>query len=59
MWLPQFLLIGDESDVDDVAAAVDKVARNLGDLANADPALAGLKSMSRAERPKHQRAQNY
>jgi dTDP-4-amino-4,6-dideoxygalactose transaminase len=59
VWLPQFLLIGDENDIDDVAAAVSKVARNLGDLAKADPALAGLKSMSRAERPKHQRPQNY
>jgi hypothetical protein len=59
VWLPQFLLIGDESDVDDVAAAVEKVSKNLPALAKADPALAGLKSMSRAERPKHQRAQNY
>jgi dTDP-4-amino-4,6-dideoxygalactose transaminase len=59
VWLPQFMLIGGESDVDDVAAAVEKVARNLGELSKADPSLAGLKSMSRAERPKHQRAQNY
>jgi len=45
--------------VDDVVAAVEKVMRNFDALSNADPALAGLKSMSRAERPKHQRAQNY
>ena len=59
VWLPQFLLIGEERDVDDIAAAIEKVLRNFDDLAKADPALAGLKSMSRAERPKHQRAQNY
>lgn len=59
VWLPQFLFIGDEQDVDDTAAAIAKVSRNLADLAKADPSLAGLKSMSRAERPKHQRAQNY
>lgn len=59
VWLPQFLLIGEERDVDDIIAAIEKVLRNFDDLAKADPALAGLKSMSRAERPKHQRAQNY
>jgi hypothetical protein len=59
VWLPQFLLIGEECDVDDIAVAIEKVLRNFDDLAKADPALAGLKSMSRAERPKHQRAQNY
>ncbi len=59
LWLPQFLLIGDSSDVDDIVAAIDKVMRHIDDLAKADPGLAGLKSMSRAERPKHQRAQNY
>lgn len=59
MWLPQFVLIGDTSDVDDVVAGVEKVCRNMDALAKADPSLAGLKSMSRAERPKHQRAQNY
>jgi dTDP-4-amino-4,6-dideoxygalactose transaminase len=59
VWLPQFLLIGEERDVDDVVSAIEKVLRNFDDLVKADPALAGLKSMSRAERPKHQRAQNY
>ena len=59
VWLPQFLLIGEERDVEDIAAAIEKVMGGWGDLSKADPALAGLKSMSRAERPKHQRAQNY
>jgi dTDP-4-amino-4,6-dideoxygalactose transaminase len=59
LWLPQFLLIGEDRDVDDVLAAIDKVMRNVDALSKADPGLAGLKSMSRAERPKHQRAQNY
>lgn len=52
IWLPQFVLLGDESDVDEVAAAIGKVARNLADLETADPKLAALKSMSRAERPR-------
>ena len=59
VWLPQFLLIGEDGDVDDIAAAIGKIMRHIGDLVKADPALAGLKAMSRAERPKHQRAQNY
>jgi dTDP-4-amino-4,6-dideoxygalactose transaminase len=59
LWLPQFLLIGDAQDVDDILAAVEKVMGHYDELSKADPALAGLKSMSRAERPKHQRAQNY
>lgn len=52
VWLPQFVLLGDERDVDEVAAAIEKVTRNLADLETADPKLAALKSMSRAERPR-------
>ncbi len=60
VWLPQFLLIGDdEQDVEDIAAAVAKVMKNLDALSRADPALAGLKALSRAERPKHEPARNY
>lgn len=59
LWLPQFLLVGDSQDVDDIVAAVEKVMRHFDELRKADPSLAGLKSMSRAERPKHRRAQNY
>jgi dTDP-4-amino-4,6-dideoxygalactose transaminase len=59
VWLPQFLLLGDERDVDDIAAAVAKVVRNLDELAAADPGLAGAKALSRAERPKHASARNY
>jgi dTDP-4-amino-4,6-dideoxygalactose transaminase len=59
VWLPQFLLIGEPGDVDDVIAGVEKVLRHVDDLRKADPSLAGLKAMSRAERPRHQRAQNY
>ncbi|MBI4874961.1 MAG: DegT/DnrJ/EryC1/StrS family aminotransferase [Acidobacteria bacterium] len=51
LWLPQFVLLGDERDVEDIARAVEKVASNLEALAKASPALAGVKSMSRAERP--------
>jgi dTDP-4-amino-4,6-dideoxygalactose transaminase len=59
VWLPQFVLIGDDHDIEDIAAAIAKVMRNLDDLAAADPALAGLKAVSRAERPKHERQKNY
>ena len=45
VWLPQFLLIGDDQDVEDIIKAVTKVMHNLGDLAGADPELAGLKAV--------------
>ena len=47
VWLPHFLLLGDESDVDDIVAAVEKVATNLGQLEGVD---AGVKGMSRTGR---------
>jgi dTDP-4-amino-4,6-dideoxygalactose transaminase len=59
VWLPQFLLIGDHRDVDDIAAAIAKVLRHANDLASADPSLAGAKAMSRAQRPLKERAKNY
>ena len=59
VWLPQFLLIGDDADVDDVIRGIAKVMENIEELASADPTLAGLKAMSRAERPKHERQKNY
>lgn len=59
VWLPQFLLIGSEEDVKDVADAVAKVAANLRSLSRADPKLAGNKALSRAERPRIERKKNY
>ena len=59
VWLPQFLLIGEDQDVEDIATGVAKVMRNFKDLESADPALAGVKAMSRAERPNKERARNY
>ncbi len=59
VWVPQFTLIGDEEDVRDVAKAVAKVAANLEMLAEADPALAGNKALSRAERPRVERKRHY
>lgn len=52
VWLPQFLLIGEDRDTDDIARAVGKVVDGMKDLERADPGLAALKSLSRAERPK-------
>ena len=59
VWLPQFLLIGDEQDVRDVAAAVRKVMNARDELAAADPSLAGLKGMGRAQRARAERNKNY
>jgi dTDP-4-amino-4,6-dideoxygalactose transaminase len=59
VWLPQFLLLGDESDVRDIANAVAKVAAQLETLSKADPQLAGNKALSRAERPRVERKKNY
>jgi dTDP-4-amino-4,6-dideoxygalactose transaminase len=59
VWLPQFLLIGCDQDIEDIGAAIAKVMRNLVELADADPALTGLKAVSRAERPQRARQRNY
>ncbi len=57
MWLPQFVLLNPE-DTRDVIAAIEKVMRGLESLRGADPSLAGVKGMSRAERPRVER-KNY
>jgi len=59
VWLPQFLLIGDEADVRDVCTAIKKVLDNLDELAEADPSLAGAKAMGRAQRARFERQKNY
>ncbi|MDW8354378.1 MAG: DegT/DnrJ/EryC1/StrS family aminotransferase [Bryobacterales bacterium] len=59
IWLPQFVLLGDESDVDEIATAVEKVMSRLDALAQADPSLAGVKALSRAERPRQERHRPY
>ncbi len=60
IWLPQFTLIGeDDNEVDQISEAVAKVVKNLAELEGADPGLAGLKGLSRAERPKYERQKNY
>jgi dTDP-4-amino-4,6-dideoxygalactose transaminase len=59
VWLPQFLLLGEEQDVEDIAGAIGKVIANLKQLAGVDPQLTGVKSLSRAERPRIEKARNY
>jgi dTDP-4-amino-4,6-dideoxygalactose transaminase len=59
VWLPHFVLLGDEEDVEDIARAVRKVVKGLEGLRSADPALARVASMSRAERPRVETAKNY
>jgi len=48
VWLPHFLLLGDERDVDDILTAIEMVATRLGELEKLD---AGVKGLSRTERP--------
>lgn len=59
VWLPHFLLLGEEEDTMDIVRAVRKVFENLDELATADPALAAVKSMSRSERPRVEATKNY
>lgn len=59
VWLPHFVLLGGDADVDDIAAAVEKVMSSLDSLAQADPSLAGVKALSRAERPRLERHRPY
>lgn len=59
VWIPQFVLLGGEEDVQDVAAAVRKVIANREELRSSGRDLAGVKSMSRAERPRVEKARNY
>jgi dTDP-4-amino-4,6-dideoxygalactose transaminase len=59
VWLPQFLLLGDERDSDDITRAVAKVMAACDELAQARPDLAELKGMSRADRPRFEREKNY
>jgi dTDP-4-amino-4,6-dideoxygalactose transaminase len=59
VWLPQFVLIGDEQDVRDVARAIKKVAASHDVLAAQDPSLAGAKGMSRSQRARFERQKNY
>ncbi len=58
VWLPHFLLL-DETGAEDIARAVQKVMENREALRQADPALAALKSMSRADRPRVEAKKNY
>jgi dTDP-4-amino-4,6-dideoxygalactose transaminase len=59
VWLPQFLLLGDERDIDDIVSAVAKVMTARDVLAQAAPGLEGLKDVSRADRPRFERDKNY
>lgn len=59
VWLPQFLFLGEDSDVQDVIRAIEKVVTHLPELAQADPKLAGLKACSRALRARLERQKNY
>ncbi len=59
VWLPQFLLLGDEADVEDIGRAVAKVMAGVNALASEDMSLAGVKSMSRADRPRVEKEKNY
>ncbi len=59
VWIPQFVLLGSEQEVGEVASAVRKVIANREALLAAGKDLAGIKGMSRAERPRVEKARNY
>ncbi|MCS7314896.1 MAG: DegT/DnrJ/EryC1/StrS family aminotransferase [Bryobacteraceae bacterium] len=59
VWLPHFLLLGQEEDVEDIVRAVAKVLEHREELAAAGERYAGLKALSRAERPRLERHRNY
>lgn len=59
VWLPHFVLLGEEEDVEDIARAIAKVIENRNELAEAGEGHAGLKALSRTERPRHERDRNY
>jgi dTDP-4-amino-4,6-dideoxygalactose transaminase len=59
VWLPQFLLLGDEQDVEDIASAVCKVLTNISQLVACGEHFAGVKSLSRADRPRIEKTRNY
>jgi dTDP-4-amino-4,6-dideoxygalactose transaminase len=59
VWLFQFCFLGGEEDIRDIARAIEKVATQLDRLAAADPSLAGVKAMGRAQRARYERNKNY
>lgn len=59
VWLFQFCFLGGEEDIRDIARAIEKVCTNLERLAGADPSLAGVKAMGRAQRARFERNKNY
>ena len=56
VWLPHFLLLGEAPDADDILTAIEKVATHLAELESAE---AGVKSLSRAERPRVEKNRQY
>jgi dTDP-4-amino-4,6-dideoxygalactose transaminase len=52
VWLPHQILLGDESDVDDVIEAILKIQNHPDELLGADHRLIEIKDMNRAERPR-------
>ncbi|HYO81289.1 MAG TPA: DegT/DnrJ/EryC1/StrS family aminotransferase [Bryobacteraceae bacterium] len=59
VWLPQTVLLGGQEDVVDVARAIQAVSETHEQLAAADPALAGVKALGRAQRFRTERTRNY
>jgi dTDP-4-amino-4,6-dideoxygalactose transaminase len=50
VWLPHQLFLGDERDVADIVAAIEKVARNIGELIGYDDEAIRAQALPRAER---------
>jgi dTDP-4-amino-4,6-dideoxygalactose transaminase len=52
VWLPHQLLLGSDSDVDQIVEAVNKIQRNIDELLSAEHPLIEIKQTNRAERPR-------
>jgi hypothetical protein len=52
VWLPHQILLGDESDVDDVIEAIVKIQNHSEELLTVEHQLIDLKELNRVERPR-------
>jgi dTDP-4-amino-4,6-dideoxygalactose transaminase len=52
VWLPHQLLLGTETDIDDIIEAIVKIQRNTDELLRASHPLIEIKQMNRAQRPR-------
>ena len=54
IWISHHLLLGSETDVDQIVEAIAKIQANVDELLRADHQLIKIKEMNRAERPRYE-----